>query len=241
MTSSDKFYLKNSSSVDGVEDLYLLPRTDYYGAITLSYTAYSSSNKSLGEGKLTFTVTRKTASSKFTDVTSANVGSWAADAIDFMATNGLVGGVGNNKFNPTGTMTRCDLVLIMYRMAGEPSVADVTNPFTDVNTSDYFYKAVLWAYKNGVVNGTGANTFSPKKNITREQIASILYRYSGATTATGSISSFDDAGKVSDYAATAMKWAVGAGIIGGSNNKLDPQGNATRAQVAVMLHRFLNK
>ena len=238
---TDKLYLKNSSSVDGVEDLYLLPRTDYYGAITLSYTAYSSSNKSLGEGKLTFTVTRKTSSSKFTDVTASNVGSWAADAIDFMATNGLVGGVGNNKFNPTGTMTRCDLVLIMYRMAGEPSVTGVENIFTDVKSTDYFYKAVLWAYDNGVVNGTGANTFSPKSNITREQIASILYRYSGATTATGSISSFDDAAKVSGYATTAMKWAVGAGIIGGSNNKLDPQGNATRAQVAVMLHRFLNK
>ena len=237
---SDKYYLKNSSSVDGVEELYLLPRTDYYGAINISYTAYSSS-KALGEGTLTFTVVRKTASSKFTDVTSANVGSWAADAIDFMADNSLVGGVGNNKFNPTGTMTRCDLVLIMYRMAGQPSVTGVENPFTDVNTNDYFYKAVLWAYKNGVVNGTGADTFSPKKNITREQIASILFRYSGATTASGSLTSFTDAGSVSDYATTAMKWAVGAGIIGGSNGKLDPQGNATRAQVAVMLHRFLNK
>ena len=238
---TDKYYIKNSSSVDGVDELYLLPRTDYYGAITVKYTAYSSADKSLGDGTLTFTVVRKTASSKFTDVTSANVGSWAADAIDFMAGNGLVGGTGNNKFSPTGTMTRCDLVLIMYRMAGQPSVTGVENPFSDVTSTDYFYKAVLWAYKNGVVNGTGANTFSPKKNITREQIASILFRYSGATTATGSLTSFTDAGSVSDYATTAMKWAVGAGIIGGSNGKLNPQGNATRAEVAVMLHRFLNK
>lgn len=238
---TDKYYIKSSSSVDGVDELYLLPRTDYYGAITVKYTAYSSADKSLGDGTLTFTVVRKTASSKFTDVTSANVGSWAADAIDFMAGNGLVGGTGNNKFSPTGTMTRCDLVLIMYRMAGQPSVTGVENPFSDVTSTDYFYKAVLWAYKNGVVNGTGANTFSPKKNITREQIASILFRYSGATTATGSLTSFTDAGSVSDYATTAMKWAVGAGIIGGSNGKLNPQGNATRAEVAVMLHRFLNK
>ncbi|MGM9557669.1 MAG: S-layer homology domain-containing protein [Oscillospiraceae bacterium] len=238
---TDKYYIKNSSSVDGVDELYLLPRTDYYGAITVKYTAYSSADKSLGDGTLTFTVVRKTASSKFSDVTSANVGSWAADAIDFMAGNGLVGGTGNNKFSPTGTMTRCDLVLIMYRMAGQPSVTGVENPFSDVTSTDYFYKAVLWAYKNGVVNGTGANTFSPKKNITREQIASILFRYSGATTATGSLTSFTDAGSVSDYATTAMKWAVGAGIIGGSNGKLNPQGNATRAEVAVMLHRFLNK
>ena len=238
---TDKYYIKNSSSVDGVDELYLLPRTDYYGAITVKYTAYSSADKTLGDGTLTFTVVRKTASSKFTDVASANVGSWAADAIDFMAGNGLVGGTGNNKFSPTGTMTRCDLVLIMYRMAGQPSVTGVENPFSDVTSTDYFYKAVLWAYKNGVVNGTGANTFSPKKNITREQIASILFRYSGATTATGSLTSFTDAGSVSDYATTAMKWAVGAGIIGGSNGKLNPQGNATRAEVAVMLHRFLNK
>lgn len=238
---TDKYYIKNSSSVDGVEELYLLPRTDYYGTITVKYTAYSSADKSLGDGTLVFTVVRRTASSKFTDVTSANVGSWAADAIDFMAGNGLVGGTGNNKFSPTGTMTRCDLVLIMYRMAGQPSVTGVENPFSDVTSTDYFYKAVLWAYKNGVVNGTGANTFSPKKNITREQIASILFRYSGATTATGSLTSFTDAGSVSDYATTAMKWAVGAGIIGGSNGKLNPQGNATRAEVAVMLHRFLNK
>lgn len=238
---SDEYYLKGSSSQDEIEDLYLLPRTDYYGTITLDYTAYSSNGKSLGKSKLTFNVARKTSSSKFSDVTSANVGSWAADAIDFMAGNGLVGGTGNKKFSPTGTMTRCDLVLVMYRMAGEPSVNDVTNPFTDVKQGDYFYKAVLWAYKNGVVNGTGANTFSPKKNITREQIASILYRYSGAKTASGNISGFSDSSRVSDYATVAMKWAVGAGIIGGSNNKLDPQGNATRAQVAVMLHRFLNK
>ena len=238
---TDKYYIKNSSSVDGVEELYLLPRTDYYGTITVKYTAYSSADKSLGDGTLVFTVVRRTASSKFTDVTSANVGSWAADAIDFMAGNGLVGGTGNNKFSPTGTMTRCDLVLIMYRMAGQPSVTGVENPFSDVTSTDYFYKAVLWAYKNGVVNGTGANSFSPKKNITREQIASILFRYSGATTATGSLTSFTDAGSVSDYATTAMKWAVGAGIIGGSNGKLNPQGNATRAEVAVMLHRFLNK
>ena len=238
---TDKYYIKNSSSVDGVEELYLLPRTDYYGTITVKYTAYSSADKSLGDGTLVFTVVRRTASGKFTDVTSANVGSWAADAIDFMAGNGLVGGTGNNKFSPTGTMTRCDLVLIMYRMAGQPSVTGVENPFSDVTSADYFYKAVLWAYKNGVVNGTGANTFSPKKNITREQIASILFRYSGATTATGSLTSFTDAGSVSDYATTAMKWAVGAGIIGGSNGKLNPQGNATRAEVAVMLHRFLNK
>lgn len=241
VSSSDKYYLNASGSQNDVEDIYLLPRTDYYGTIEISYTAYSSSNKSLGEGKLTFTVVRKTASSKFTDVTAANVGSWAADAIDFMAENNLVGGTGNNKFTPTGTMIRGDLVLIMYRMAGQPSVTGVENPFTDVTESDYYYKAVLWAYQNGVVNGTGVNTFGPKSNITREQIATILYRYSGTTAATGSITSFTDASSVSDYALTAMKWAVGAGIIGGSNNKLNPQGNATRAEVAVMLHRFLNK
>lgn len=239
VTDSTKYFLSGSS--DNVEDLYLLPRTDFYGTIKIDYTAYSSRNKSLGEGTLTFEVVKKTSSSNFTDVTNANVGSWAADAIDFMAENELVGGVGNKKFNPTGTMTRGDFVLILYRMAGEPSVAGVNNPFNDVKTGDYFYNAVMWAYKNSVVGGMGAGKFAPKNNISREQIASILYRYSGATKATGSLNAFTDASKVSGYAVDPMKWAVGAGIIGGSNNKLDPQGNATRAQVVVMLHRFLNK
>lgn len=239
VTSDTKYYLKGSS--DNVEDLYLLPRTDYYGTIEIDYTAYSSSNKALGDGTLTFTVTRRTSSAKFSDVTSSNVGSWAADAIDFMEANNLVGGTGANKFSPNGTMTRCDLVLILYRMAGQPSVAGVENPFNDVKTGDYFYNAVMWAYKNGVVGGTGGGKFSPKSNVSREQIAAILYRYSGATTATGSLNAFTDAKTVSTYAETAMKWAVGAGIIGGSNNKLTPKASATRAQVAVMLHRFLNK
>lgn len=239
--SSDKIYLKSSSSVDSMGDVYLLPRTDYYGTISLKYTAYASGGKSLGDGTLSFSVVRKTSSSKFTDVTASNVGSWAADAIDFMADNNLVGGTGSGKFSPTNTMTRCDLVLILYRMAGQPTVTGVENIFTDVSSSDYYYKAVLWAYKNGVVTGTGAGTFSPKANITREQLAAILFRYSGASGASGSLASFADAGLVSSYATTAMKWAVGGGIIGGSNGKLNPQGNATRAEVAVMLHRFLNK
>ena len=115
------------------------------------------------------------------------------------------------------------------------------NPFADVKSSDYYYDAVLWAYANSVVNGTGRSTFSPKKNVTREQLAAILYRYSGTPTTSGRLTSFTDADNVSSYATNAMKWAVGAGIITGSGSKLDPQGSATRAQVAAMLHRYLTK
>ena len=112
---------------------------------------------------MTFSVKGKTSSSVFTDVTYANTGSWAADAVDFMNANSLIYGTGKNHFNPTGTMTRGDLVLILYRLAGRPSVSGVKNPFTDVKSSDYYYDAVLWAYANSVVIGTGRRAGSPKR------------------------------------------------------------------------------
>ena len=132
------------------------------------------------------------------------------------------------------------LVTVLYRAAGEPSVSGISNPFTDVKQKDYFYNAVLWAYKNKVVTGTSADKFSPTANVTREQIAAILYRYMGEPTATGSLSGYSDRAKISSYATTAMQWAIGKGYITGTTKTtLAPDGKATRAQVAVMLHRFL--
>ena len=222
-----------------LDDVYFVPAAGQTKA-TIRFDVYSGKTK-VDSGSVTFSVKGKTSSSVFTDVTYANTGSWAADAVDFMNANSLIYGTGKNHFNPTGTMTRGDLVLILYRLAGRPSVSGVKNPFTDVKSSDYYYDAVLWAYANSVVNGTGRSTFSPKKNVTREQLAAILYRYSGTPTTSGRLTSFTDADNVSSYATNAMKWAVGAGIITGSGSKLDPQGSATRAQVAAMLHRYLTK
>lgn len=234
-------YYLNPTSRDeyDLDDVFFVPAAGQTKA-TIRFTVYNGRTK-LDSSSVTFSVKGKTASSVFTDVTYANTGSWSADAVDFMNANGLLYGTGKNRFNPTGTMTRGDLVLILYRMAGQPSVSGVKNPFTDVKSSDYYYKAVLWAYANNVVNGTGRSTFSPKENVTREQLAAILYRYSGAPATSSRLTAFTDAGRVSSYAADAMKWAVGAGIITGNGNKLDPQGSATRAQVAAMLHRYLTK
>ncbi len=239
---SDKYYLNASSSQDDIEDVYFLPIYGVKGKVKLDYTAFSSSNSDLGSGTITVTVKSKTASSKFTDVTASNVGSWAADSIDFCADNDLVNGKSTYSFAPKDNLTRGQLVAILYRAAGSPSVTGTTNPFNDVKTGDYYYNAVLWAYKNDVVNGTGAGKFSPNANVTREQIAAILYRYMGSPAATGSLSGYTDRSKISAWATTAMQWAIGKGYITGtSSTTLDPLGQATRAQAAVMLHRFLTK
>ena len=238
--SNYAYYLEASAKDEyDLDDVWFVPAAGQTKA-RISFDVYSGKTK-IDSGSITFSIKGRTSSQVFTDVTYANTGSWSADSIDFMYANGLIYGTGKNKFSPNATMTRGDLVLILYRLAGEPSVSGVKNPFKDVTSGDYYYKAVLWAYKNDVVNGTGNGTFSPKKAVTREQLAAILYRYSGAPSTSTRLTGFTDASKVSSYATNAMKWAVGAGIINGNGNKLDPQSSATRAQVAAMLHRYLTK
>lgn len=238
--SSDKYYLDAGKNDDSVEDVFVLPVYGATGTLKIDYTAYSSSNSDLGTGTISLTVKSKTASAKFTDVTSSNTGYWSADSIDFGVDNGLFSGKTSYRFDPEGAMDRGMLVTVLYRAAGEPSVSGISNPFTDVKQKDYFYNAVLWAYKNKVVTGTSADKFSPTANVTREQIAAILYRYMGEPTATGSLSGYSDRAKISSYATTAMQWAIGKGYITGTTKTtLAPDGKATRAQVAVMLHRFL--
>ena len=138
-------------------------------------------------------------------------------------------------------MTRGDFVLMLYRLAGKPSVSGISNPFTDVKATDYYYNAILWAYRNDIVTGIDRKTFAPKKNITREQIAATLYRMAGSPSTSGSISGYYDASKVHSYATNAMRWAVAGGVVTGSSGYLTPTNNATRAQVATMLHRYLTK
>ena len=239
--SSDKFYLNSSSSKDlHLDSVYFLPAADCASQIKLSMTVYNSSDSKLGSAELTLRVSTKTASSVFSDV-NARTCSWAANAVDFMNHYGLVKGTSASTFNWSGNMTRGDFVLILYRNAGSPSVYSVTNPFTDVKSSDYYYEAVLWAYKNNIVNGSSRTTFSPKGKITREQIASILWRLADKPASGTSLRSYTDYQNVSSYAYDAMSWAVGSGYVKGSGSKLNPGNNATRAEVAVMLHRFLTK
>lgn len=232
---STKFYFSGSGSLD---NLYILPLADSK-SVEVSYTIDGST-----KGTLSFKVNQQTASNQFTDVSGSY--KWAANSVDFMYMNDIIKG-NNTKnpklFGPGAKMTRAMLVTVLYRAAGEPTVTGITNKFTDNKQGQYYYNAVLWASNMGIVNGATATTFDPNGNITREQIAAILYRYAGSPTVTGSLSGYPDQAQVSSFAVTAMQWAVGTGIItgvtSGGRTTLSAKGNATRAQVAVMLHRFL--
>ena len=233
---STRFSFSGSNSID---NLYVLPLADSK-TVEVNYTINGSD-----KGTLTFKVVQQTASSKFTDVSGSF--KWAANSVDFMYGNGLVNGISTknpNVFGPGQNMTRAMLVTILYRAAGEPSVAGITNKFTDNKQNQYYYEPVLWASSKGIVNGATATTFDPDGKITREQIAAILYRYAGSPAASSSaLNGFADQSAVSSYAVTAMQWAVGNGIITGVSTNgrttLSAKNNATRAQVSVMLHRFL--
>lgn len=230
---STKFYLSGSNSVNS---LYVLPIADSK-TVDVNYTLNGST-----KGTISFKVIEQTASSKFSDVSGSS--KWAANSVDFMYSNGLVNGVTTTSFGPTQNMTRAMLVTILYRAAGEPSVTGIANKFTDNKENQYYYNAVLWASSKGIVTGASATTFDPDGLITREQIAAILYRYAGSPTVTGgSLSGFSDQSQISSYAVTAMQWAVGKGLITGVSTNgrttLSAKNNATRAQVSVMLHRFL--
>ena len=239
--SKDQFYLSGTSAKNlYLDSVFFLPAADCSTQIRLAFTVYGTSGTQLGSGELTVRVASKTASSVFSDV-NARTCSWAANAVDFMNEYGLVKGTGTSTFGWKGSMTRGDFVLILYRNAGSPSVYGVSNPFTDVKSTDYYYEAVLWAYRNNVVNGTSTTTFGPKGKITREQIASILWRLAGKPVYSASLRSYTDYASVSDYAYDAMSWAVGSGYVKGSGAKLSPKNTATRAEVAVMLHRYLTK
>ncbi len=197
--SKDQFYLSGTSAKNlYLDSVFFLPAADCSTQIRLAFTVYGTSGTQLGSGELTVRVASKTASSVFSDV-NARTCSWAANAVDFMNEYGLVKGTGTSTFGWKGSMTRGDFVLILYRNAGSPSVYGVSNPFTDVKSTDYYYEAVLWAYRNNVVNGTSTTTFGPKGKITREQIASILWRLAGKPVYSASLRSYTDYAYVSDY------------------------------------------
>ena len=178
----------------------------------------------------------------FTDVSH----SWADDGIQYCVTHQLMSGIGNDLFGPKLTTTRAQIVQILYNLEGEPKVTGKT-PFTDL-TNDWYQDAVLWAYQTGVVAGTSSTTFDPDRPVTREQIAVILMEYMTRvlklerTWTPADLSIFPDADSVSDWAKDAMADAVGLGLISGASNGgqtlLEPQGSATREQVATILMEF---
>ena len=178
----------------------------------------------------------------FTDVSH----SWADDGIQYCVTHQLMSGIGNDLFGPKLTTTRAQIVQILYNLEGEPKVSGTT-PFTDL-TQDWYQDAILWAYQTGVVAGTSSTTFEPDLPVTREQIAVILMEYMTRvlklerTWTPADLSIFPDADSVSDWAKDAMADAVGLGLISGASNGgqtyLEPQGSATREQVATILMEF---
>ncbi len=168
---------------------------------------------------------------------------WFADDVYYVYENGLMRGTSEDTFSPYLATTRAMIVTVLYRMEGEPECGE--NIFDDVPADMYYTDAVAWAAENGIVNGYGQGRFGPDDNITREQLAAILYRYSVykeydvSYDETTSILDFDDISQLSDYAYTAMHWACSAGLINGmGDGTLQPKNNATRCQIAAVLHRF---
>lgn len=178
-------------------------------------------------------------SARYTDVKTTN---WFHLPVDFVTERGLMNGTEKTTFAPNVNLTRAMMVTILYRYEGEPSVSG-TMPFRDVPQKEYYYDAVRWAAQEGVVKGTSADTFSPNARITREQMVAILYRYAEYkgvdVSAKANLSVFPDADRISGYAQPAFAWAVSADVIHGSDGKLLPKGQATRAEVATMLQNFI--
>lgn len=177
---------------------------------------------------------------KFNDVSTND---WFASAVDYVTGKGMMNGTADNTFSPKANTTRGMVVTVLYRLENQPSTSAAS--FTDVASGAYYANAVAWANANGIVSGYGSGKFGPNDKVTREQLAAILYRYAqykkydvsvGEDT---NILSYNDAQSISSYAIPAIQWACGAGVVTGkSGSKLDPKGNAVRAEVAAMLMRF---
>ena len=178
----------------------------------------------------------------FADVSGSD---WFYNDVRYVYEKGIMDGTGADRFSPNAPLTRAMIVTILYRMAGSPSVSG-SSDFTDVAAGKWFAKAVAWAAANGIVNGYGDSLFGPNDPVTREQLAAILYRYAvyggmTAVTLEENLGGFADTAQLSAYAIQAMNWAVGQGLINGSGSNLVPKAQATRAQVAAIIHRYLER
>ncbi len=163
---------------------------------------------------------------------------WYHEAVDFTVSRELMSGIGDGKFDPNGTMTRAMMVTVLYRMAGSPAVSGPSS-FTDVPEGQWYSDAIAWAQDNGIVLGVLADKFDPNGYVTREQIATILWRYENQPKAKADLSSFKDVASISEYAIEAMTWAVSEGIFQGDAGNLKPTANATRAEFACIIMRYL--
>lgn len=174
----------------------------------------------------------------FTDV---DQNAWYHDDVVYVYRNGLFNGESPTAFEPGNKMQRCMMTTVLHRLAGKPAVS-YSSMFRDIPNGQWYTEGTIWAGSLGVVTGVEAGRFDPFSNVTRQEIAVILYRYAGQmgydTSVTAALSGFGDVGSVASWGNQAMSWAVGAGILNGSDGLLQPNGDATRAEVAAMLHRF---
>ena len=251
-TCTEKGYTTHTCACgDSYMDSYVLPLGHDWGSgkVTKEPTATENGIKTYicarcGEIKTEVIPAGGCPSAGFTDVPGED--NWAHAGIDYCVANGLMSGVGGNLFAPKMTTTRAQIVQILYNLQGEPRVYGST-PFTDL-TNDWYKDAILWAYQTGVVAGTSGTTFDPDLPVTREQIAVILMEYTSRVLGLknlctpADLSRYPDAGSVSDWAKNAMADAVALGLISGASNGgqtlLEPQGSATREQVATILMEF---
>ena len=175
----------------------------------------------------------------FTDV---NTALWYHKAVDYALMNGIMSGMGGNTFQPNGNLSRAMMVQILYNMEGKPAVVGQST-FEDVTAGAWYHDAIVWANANGIVNGLSHTAFGPNGNITREQMVAILYRYAQYKgldiSARTTVTAYADDEKISAWAKENVAWGVAVGLISGTgNNKLDPNGNATRAQIAQVMMNF---
>ena len=240
----------------GIKNEYVYINTDpNTGYKVKSVTVYDKYNDSIRvyesstSGRYYFTMpdcnvtvkvefTPRVMSNPFTDVRSTD---WFYDAVNYVYSEGIMDGTSVYMFSPNNATSRGMLVTILWRLAGEPVVTGTS--FSDVSSSAYYYYAVLWASKYGIVDGLGNNMFGPDQAITREQFAVILYRYAQhcgySTSANSTLVGYADSNKISSYALTAMRWACGAGLFEGDERaNLNPQGQTTRAAAAKLLMTF---
>ena len=178
---------------------------------------------------------------EYDDFSDLKPDGWYRDGVEYMLEHHLMNGMDDTSFSPNGLSTRAQFVTILFRAAGSPEMTGMPNPFTDVKKDSWYEESVLWAFSNNVVKGITDTTFAPAKPITREQLVTILYRYDGAEPVEEDhLRGFRDAAGISTYARDAMNWAVGNAIVNGvTDTTLCPDATATRAQIAVMVSRYL--
>ena len=219
----------------------LTPGHRYLAGTDVTLAAVSEAVQWMGEGQWTVAAGDPVGLPKTMPFTDVAQGAWYYEDVAYVYEHGLFDGVTGITFNPAGKMQRCMMTTVLHRLAGKPAVSYALL-FSDIPDGQWYTAGTIWAGQQGVVTGVGDGRFSPFANVTRQEIAVILYRYAQKmgrnVSITADLSGFGDSGAVASWGREAVSWAVDAGILNGNNGLLLPYGDATRAEVSAMLHRF---